>query len=304
MNSIDVIKDVLRKGYFKENGDEFTYEIDADYNDEFDINSIKKIIDSEHPMETFSEVLNDYSENVIQYYYDEFITEVENTLATAECEDVRELTDEETEWIREHVHWEYDEDHFLNQHIKTNIYVASASCRNKDFVCDNILNYYGTDGGYWKGDVDKDSCTLWLAKQFGEEENFRKAIMAERASEEEISYDKGFQNPFIDSCMQELYNLPSHMSCLCFLVTMTLGQIIECKQNPKAITVPKTTMCGLYDPWYGGGSLLEIDLPKELTIPTEMVWLICPDGAKVVGYDVDDVYGLVGSCWNASAKIA
>jgi hypothetical protein len=55
----------------------------------------------------------------------------------------------------------------------------------------------------------------------------------------------------------------------------------------------------LFDTWSGGGSVLEIELEKNVQIPF-MYCKFCPDGAKVYGYDIDEVYGLIGSCWKDS----
>lgn len=60
-------------------------------------------------------------------------------------------------------------------------------------------------------------------------------------------------------------------------------------------------MCGLYDPWSGGGSVLEIELDKDVKLPIKYT-IFCVEGCKMHGYDIDEVYGLIGSCWKETIK--
>ena len=73
------------------------------------------------------------------------------------------------------------------------------------------------------------------------------------------------------------------------------------KKNPAGKVVLKnTTMCGLFAPWSGAGSLLEINLEKDVELPVEYIWSCTPDlpGNRTGWwYGVDETYGLVGSAW-------
>ena len=65
----------------------------------------------------------------------------------------------------------------------------------------------------------------------------------------------------------------------------------------------KNVMCGLFDSWGGGGSILEIEgMTKDIKIPFKCVHSFCVDGCKQLCYDVDEVYGLIGSCWTNALK--
>ena len=55
---------------------------------------------------------------------------------------------------------------------------------------------------------------------------------------------------------------------------------------------------GLFDVWSGGGSLLEIELDKDVVLPIKCIWHAeIETGKSEYGYSVDSVYGLVGSAW-------
>lgn len=62
-------------------------------------------------------------------------------------------------------------------------------------------------------------------------------------------------------------------------------------------------MCGIYDPWIGGGSVLGIELPADVIVPADMVWSVWIDGTKMHGYDPGEVYGLCKSAWKPSCRL-
>jgi hypothetical protein len=68
------------------------------------------------------------------------------------------------------------------------------------------------------------------------------------------------------------------------------------------IILDKSVMCGLFSPWQGGGSVLEIELERDVKLPIKYIFDATVDGEKKYGYDVDEVYGLVGSCWSDVVK--
>ena len=82
------------------------------------------------------------------------------------------------------------------------------------------------------------------------------------------------------------------------------GRKYDPKEYPNCgyIVLDKRTMCGLYDPWGGGGSVLEVQLEKDVRIPIKYIWQAIPDEAKGHGYQVGDVYGMCGSAWQETLK--
>ena len=65
------------------------------------------------------------------------------------------------------------------------------------------------------------------------------------------------------------------------------------------MTLKKTTKCGLYDPWMGAGSLLELELEKDVKLHFKCVDSILPDGGR--GYSISDIYGMCESAWTNNA---
>ena len=78
------------------------------------------------------------------------------------------------------------------------------------------------------------------------------------------------------------------------------------RKGENSFIVTKDAMCGLYDIWGGGGSVLEIELEKDVEIPTKAifdVWIDCRNcKANGRGYDVKDVYGICSSAFSGSVK--
>ena len=241
-------------------------------------------------------------------------------------EDYGEITDEEEEYftdnfneiweyVRENTYFYYNAEDFNNE-VKVNIMVDCGNW-NYDCVCDNVLNWYGNSGD---GSIDKESSMLWLAKTQGKATALRKACkQVHRDDGYYVDRDKN-KDKFIESCIQEFENLPSHMATVTFLVKMPLFDLFDLielqnkeydekgkydpRKNEKSksyIVLGKETMCGLYDSWSGGGSVLEVELDKDVKLPIKYA-IFCVEGCKMHGYDIDEVYGLIDSCWKETVK--
>ena len=110
------------------------------------------------------------------------------------------------------------------------------------------------------------------------------------------------------------------MSALVFMFKMPLFDFFNLKtsilkekhlnisQNPKKrtgkgyIEISKETNCGLFDIWSGNGSILNIELEKDIKLPFKYIFDVCIDNIMPYGYGINDVYGLIDSCWNGSVK--
>ena len=75
------------------------------------------------------------------------------------------------------------------------------------------------------------------------------------------------------------------------------GHFYDARKSPDCgmIIISKRAETGLYDPWNGGGSLLEIQLEKDVELPIKFIRSALPDGAD--GYSISSAYGLCGSAW-------
>jgi hypothetical protein len=66
--------------------------------------------------------------------------------------------------------------------------------------------------------------------------------------------------------------------------------------KPNEITLNKDIPCGLYDTWNGAGSVLEIQLEKDVVLPVKYIDSALPDGCR--GYSISSIYGMLGSFWS------
>ena len=281
-------------------------EMYLDYRDTLSKENLYDIMIADNPRETFDELISDCTLDGSLYYEDELEKEIKNNLTEDEKDFFEENFDEIWEWVKENYYFYYDAEHY-NKTVKVNIMLDTGNA-NSDFTRDNILNYcnYYSNGGK---DL-KDSSILWLARQQKKAGLLRKAIKGNQTDDK-----------FVNSCIQELEELPSHMATLTFLVNMKLFDYFELREAMESekelnksyiladrkgkgtITISKDTMCGLFDVWSGGGSVLEIELDKDVVLPIKCIWKAeIETGKSEYGYSVDSVYGLVGSAWNGTVK--
>lgn len=286
-------------------------EMYLDYRDELSKDDLHKIMTADNPRETFNEIMIEIEDNLRFYCEDDIIKNIKDGLSEEEIEFCEENEDELRDWFWDEYFLYIDTKHF-NTRVNVNILLDVGNC-NYDFTRDNILNYcsYYSDNGK---DL-KDSSILWLARQQKKVGLLREAI---KQTLNGIEY-KG--DKFIESCISELENLSSHMGTLTFLVHMDLfdyfdlrdaiesekelnnSYIYEDRKGTGTITISKDTMCGLFNSWNGGGSVLGIEPEKDIIIPIKVIFTAeIETGKSEYGYSVDSVYGLVGSAWDGTIK--
>lgn len=308
---LEIIKDIF---YTNEDGG---IEIYTDYRDrELSSSFIKKILDHKNPREAFQDELCEWAmDYAIEYGEDELEKNIRKELTEEEEELFAEHFDEIWDVVIENTYFYYNSEDF-NADINVNIMVDCGN-GNYDYTSDNVLNWYANEKD---GSIDAESSILWLAKTQGKATALRKACKREHRDDGYYVDREKDKDKFIESCIQEFENLTSHMGTVTFLVKMSLFQLFDLlelqnneydekgrydpRKNEKSrsyIVLKKETMCGLYDSWNGSGSVLEIELDKDVKLPIKYC-VFCVDGCKMHGYDVDDVYGLVGSCWKETLK--
>lgn len=202
--------------------------------------------------------------------------------------------DEIKQYVESNVIVDYPMDHYLNQKFPVNIFMDTGD-GNYDYVLNCAYPHYN---GRPCDLIDKKASLCWLTYQQG----YNKADL-NRA----LKYQKYGESDYLKSVRQEVLNHTSHMGVLTFLVQMSLRELIilngllklqdrnghnyDNTKNPYCglITVSKNTECGLFDPWQGGGSLFEIELEKDVTIPIRFIRSATVDGGD--GYSVRNVYG-------------
>lgn len=291
-------------------------EIYTDYRDrELSNKFLSEIFENDNPREAFEGELYDWaSDYAMDYGEDELEEEIRRELSEEEEEFFTDNFDEIWDFVKEKTYFYYNADDF-NEDIKVNIMVDCGN-GNYDYTCDNVLNWYANEKD---GSIDAESSVLWLARTQGKATALRKACKkVHRGDGNYIDRDKQ-PDKFVESCIQEFENLSSGTGTLTFLVKMPLFQLFDlmglkneeyddsAKYDPRLnksksyILLGRETICGLFCPWDGGGSVLGIELDKDVKLPVKFAE-ICVEGCKMRGYDVDEVYGLLSSCWKESVK--
>ena len=303
----DLIKQIVREtienkmcawqkkpdGYYHE-------EIYADYRDEMEDSTLKEIMASEDPEQTFYEKMFEWYQDAeweIERNLLEAVVASIETAAPTETYDEDEIKDE----IRELVSIDYPYEHFLKQEFCVNIFVDTGD-GNYDYVLNCVYPHY--NGRYGETINDRASI-VWLARQQG----YTKTELNKALREGDIKDPKGF----LESMRQEVINHGSHMGILTFLARMTLEEIFELNELLKLqdrngkkyaaeerpycgyILIDKKAECGLYDPWGGGGSILELQLEKDVRLPIRFIRSATVDGGD--GCSIRIVYGTDSSIY-------
>ncbi len=298
----ELVKDYLAENHTwcKKADGNYHFEIDVDYRDEIEDSIAQEILESNSPRDTLIERLWDRYQtdewDIIDNLVDDFRAKTDPKL----LEDANIIEDGnlDDDMIREEfmdiIYIDYPEDWALGQEFCFNIIVSNGD-DNYDFW----LNEHIVDE---TGEVDENAekaGLVWLAKQQG----YTLEELIEFMKDEEYVNS----NKFISSLVAEIF---SGYGCeaLTFCVKMTLGQAIALKEKMKSnpngsIVIDKNVTCGLFDPWQGGGSVLEIACEKDVEIPFENIWKFYIDERRGNRYDsIHNVYGTNSSLWKDCLK--
>ena len=298
----ELVMDYLEENHAWEKKDdgEYHFEIYVDYRDEIEDSTAQEILESDSPRDALLEKLWDcYQESewdIIDNLVDDFKEKVDPELL--EDADIIEDGNLDDDIIREEfmdiIYIDYPEDWALRQKFCFNIIVSNGD-DNYEFC----LNEYIVDE---EGKVDKNaekSGLVWLAKQQG----YTLDQVVKILKDGDIAEPK----TFLETVLQEVAN-GYGCEALTFCVKMTLGQAIALKEqmesNPNgSIVLDKRVECGLFDPWSGGGSVLEIACEKDVEIPFENIWKFYIDERRSNRYDsIHNVYGTDSSSWRDCLK--
>lgn len=313
---INIIDNIIKEKswMFNEDGG---VEIYVDYNGiDLSESDLSAILESDSPRDCYQDILCDMAFDYELSYKHELIDEVYEQLKEKLRKQNNELLlkylckykDAICSYIDENTYYYFDERVFND--LKVNLMIDVGNW-NYDCSCDNVLNWCGN------GNIDDNSSLLWLAKQQGIEQELRDSIDKYYKREIELC---DIDDSIIKSYINEFENDTSDLSTLTFLLKMKLSDIVDIlekqkeeynpeyrynpldnKESKSYIMIGKNTECGLFDTFRGGGSTLEIVLKKNVKVPIQCIKLTI-DGVGRYGYDVDEVYGLVGSCWKESVK--
>ena len=298
----ELVKDYLEEHHAwekKEDGN-YYFEIYVDYRDEIGDSTAQEILENDYPHDALLEKLWDWYQEQEWHIIDNLVDDFNEKVDPELLEDANIIADGNLDdgMIREEfmdaVYVDYPIDWAESQEFCFNIIVSNGD-DNYDFW----LNEHIIDED---GNVDQDAekaGIVWLAKQQG----YTLDQVAKILKDGDIAEPK----TFLGTVLQEVAN-GYGCEALTFCVKMTLGQAIALKEKMKAnpngsIVLDKRVECGLFDPWSGGGSVLEIVCEKDIEIPFENIWKFYIDARRSNRYDsIHNVYGTDSSIWRDCLK--
>ena len=298
----ELVKDYLAEhhAWRKNANGEYHFNIYVDYRDEIDDSTAQEILDNDYSRDALFEKLWDWYQesewDIIDDLVDDFKKRVDpKLLEDANIIEDGNLNDEDIrDKIMDSIYVDYPVDWALGQKFCFNVVVS-----NGDDDYDFWLNEYIVDED---GNVDENaekSGIVWLTKQQG----YTLEELVEILKNGDIKEPK----TFLETVLQEIAN-GYGCEALTFCVKMTLGQAIALKERTKenpngSIVIDKKAECGLFDPWEGGGSVLEIACEKDIEIPFGNVWKFYIDERRSSRYDsIHNVYGTDSSLWRDCLK--
>ena len=298
----ELVKDYLAEhhAWEKDKDGNYCFKIYVDYRDNIDDSTAQEILENDYPRDNLFEKLWDWYQEQEWDIIDDLVDDFKEKVDPELLEDANIIADGnlDDEMIREEfmdaVYVDYPVDWALGQEFCFNIIVSNGD-DNYDFW----LNEHIVDED---GNVDKDaekSGLVWLAKQQGHTLDELVEILKD---EDNVS-----TNEFLASISSEVYN-GYGCEALTFCVKMTLGQAIALKEKMKSnsnglITIDKRVTCGLFNPWDGNGSILDIACKKDIEISFENIWKFYIDESRSNRYDsIHNVYGTDSSLWRDYLK--
>lgn len=112
---------------------------------------------------------------------------------------------------------------------------------------------------------------------------------------------------FIASLASEIANSNQfNIDDFVFLSKVSVEDYARLGDEDATLTFQPGVMCGMYNSHDGSGSVLEVELEKEITVPrSDIAELQIESRVEKHGYDycVDEVYGLVGTAWNGKSEV-
>ena len=287
----ELVKEFLAEnyGYAKQKDGNYHFEIYTDYRDKIDDSTAQEILEDDSPRDILIEKLWDGYQEQEWYITDNIVDGFEEKIESKlfEHEDIREA-------FMDVVCVDYPEDWALSQEFCFNIVVSNGDDNYDFWLNEHIVDEDG------KVDENAEKAGLvWLAKQQGY--TFEEVV--------EILKKDPVERPktFLETVQQEIDN-GYGCEALTFCVKMTLRQAIELKEKMKSnpngsIVLDKRTTCGLFNPWDGSGSVLDISCDKDIEIPFTNIWKFYIDERRTNSCEsIHNVYGVTDAIWKDYLK--
>lgn len=289
-----------------------------DYRDELDADTIIEAYRN-YKKEGYS-CVEDYIENVlyennidwIVQYENDFLKNVINDMEDSENEYIRKKASDNIDSIKDDLESAGYcgvsvnlKDLLRLTRIKVNVMFGTEKEQNYDMS--SIVSSFGSWHEPYIDSVNEDildnAVTYFIHQQGHTVEEVYCCLFDNPRGFKDVNKDE--DNSFAKAIVNEMVNNSSEaMSELTALIELsgedilTFFDMIENQEN--YLVFDKNTDMGIFNEWSGCGGLLEFQLDKPFVVPTSMVRDIQIEGAKNYNYSVDQVYGLIGSCWKDS----
>lgn len=267
------------------------------YIDYRDLENIENLILDYNTQEDFLLALDEIYCESYDYIFDYWIKKVIEYFNLDEND--YDLFVEVQDIVREHLLIGLPYDTFLDYEVKANVICDFYGEGNSDFTDNGWLRWIMNSQGYKLKNypaIKKYARWRYLQPTKGGiyyDDN--------KVKDNEVEQIKKFDSKFLKSVLLEVQEqYIDYMRSLTFLTKMTIREYYAWKEcRLKKIVFKKGVECGLFNCWQGCGSILGIDLEKDVTVNAKNIYRIQIEGKKTKGqgYTVDEVYGLVGSCW-------
>lgn len=330
---LDAFKAYLAKECSRYINEDRQYVVESSsYDDKFTAETLKKIFDKyvesldTEPDMSFKNYLGDYFyENHDSLFFGDFEWWMDEIIKDM-SDDMREIYDELSsnmsapEIFEEYGGYQgldYDVASFIPE-LKLNILFGTY----EDYNHENTLIKYEFPGDLssmlrWGTDCYDNFMTYLIHQQGYKVEDMLNALYV----------PSGFNEPasnFLRSCVNELNNTTYDMVAVTALIKTKDLDVLEAlarglasKERVHAdidgehecfdrLELSPMTEIGLFDSWNGSGSILGIELEKNLVVPVEYVRKVQFEGCDRNlnrGWSVNDVYGLVGSSWRDTCTV-
>lgn len=257
----------------------------------------------------------------ISEYYEQTIRQMEDDII---CKAGFAPSSEKAEQLREYLWNAYSfrvpYDHYLDQHMRVNLMLGTPEELNLDFGAIHETREALTgqmDPEELTASLQQNTALRWLVEQqgytmedlqktmhdyiqcfYGESENVN------LSHEAKTSVFHKIHSFFLSTVCEELENTTNFMNTLTILADVSTYDFCALIQPDQELVLPKDTILGVFNPWLGGGSTLDITLEKELVLPSSMIWNVQVEGALMENqYSVDSVYGLNAGAWKGGLTV-
>ena len=273
----------------KSDGGCYEGEIYIDYRDEIEDSSIGKIFKNDNPRDAFYNIMDEILCEADIYEKDAIMGIILKHLPDGMYESYYQYI---SDFVSDHVFYTVPEDHYLGKQVEVDI-LLDAGDANYDYSLNAVYPCYC---GSYDEDIPDEAGIVWLAESQGySKEQLKAALYKSECGD----------SRFLKSLRNEVLNTSTSLNAVTFFANMTLGECLTLNETVAVgenVLIPAGTPCGLYDPWNGAGSILEIELEKDIVLPAKNIDSILPDGIR--GYSVSEIYGMCLSFWRVSKKIS